>query len=111
MHGSYSTAINDIIQPLVVSFQLYLSSQWPPVSKKCLEVAEMAFCRPAACHNGPPPPILPPTITIISLPPKEQQPFYGHYTGQQVLVGTPSWEPEHFVGAKYYYLHTLAEGN
>ena len=37
--------------------------------------------------------------------------FYGHYTGQPALAGTPSQELENFVGAKFYCLHALSEGN
>jgi len=40
-----------------------------------------------------------------------QPPFYGHYTGQPALAGTSSQELEDFVGAKFYYPHTLADGN
>jgi len=38
----------------------------------------------------------------------QQPPFYGHYTGQPALNGTPM---EDFVGAKFYCTHALADGN
>jgi len=34
--------------------------------------------------------------------------FNGHYTGQAALAGTPDFELEDFVGAKFYCLHALA---
>jgi len=37
--------------------------------------------------------------------------FYSHYTGQPALASTPSSEMEDFVGAKFYYPHTLADSN
>jgi len=30
--------------------------------------------------------------------------LYGHYTGQPVLAGTPSYEPQDFAAAKFYWL-------
>jgi len=38
-------------------------------------------------------------------------PFYGQYTGQPVLAGSPSYELEDFLGAKVYCPHALADGN
>ena len=37
--------------------------------------------------------------------------FYGHYTGQPVLPGTPGYEKEDFVGAKFYCPYALDEGS
>ena len=45
------------------------------------------------------------TVSLLLLP------FYGHYTGQLPLAGTRTWELEDFDGAKFYNLHTLADGN
>jgi len=42
---------------------------------------------------------------------QQQPPFYGHYTGQPALASTSSYELEDFVGAKFYCLHALADGN
>ena len=42
---------------------------------------------------------------------QQQPPFYGHYTGQLALAGTSSYELEDFVGAKFYCLHALDDGN
>jgi len=42
---------------------------------------------------------------------QQQQPFYGHYTGQPALAGTYSQELEDFIGAKFYCPHALADGN
>jgi len=36
---------------------------------------------------------------------------YGHYTHQPALAGTSSQEMKDFVGAKFYCLHVLADGN
>ena len=38
-------------------------------------------------------------------------PFYGHHTGQPALADSSSWELEDFVGAKFYCVHALADGN
>ena len=49
---------------------------------------------------------------MLSTPvPQQQPPYYGHYTGQPALAGTSSYELEDFVGANFYYLHSLADGN
>jgi len=49
---------------------------------------------------------------MLSTPvPQQQPPFYGHYTGQPALAGTSSYELEDFVGANFYCLHSLADGN
>jgi len=37
--------------------------------------------------------------------------FYGHNTGQPAFAGTQSSELEDFVGAEFYCLHVLADGN
>jgi len=37
--------------------------------------------------------------------------FYGHYTGQPVLPGTPGYEKEDVVGAKFYCPYALDEGS
>jgi len=42
---------------------------------------------------------------------QQQSPFYGHSIGQCALAGTSSKELKDFVGAKFYCLHALAEGN
>jgi len=43
---------------------------------------------------------------------QQQQPrFCGHCTGQPVSAGTSSKELEDFVGAKFYCLHAIADGN
>jgi len=49
---------------------------------------------------------------MLSTPvPQQQPPYYGHYTGQPALAGTSSYELEDFVGANFYCLHSLADGN
>jgi len=37
--------------------------------------------------------------------------YYSHFTGQPVLASSPSIELEDFVGAKFYCLRALADGN
>ena len=52
--------------------------------------------------------------SIVSSKPvslKKLLPFYGSYTGQPVLAGTPSSEPEDFVGAIFNFLHEFADGS
>ena len=39
------------------------------------------------------------------------QPIYSYYADQSELAGTLCWDPEDFVGSKFYHLHAFAHNN